>query len=136
MNTESKNWPKRHPILTGILVVAGVLAFGSAGTSGDYSLIYFMGAVLAYFLPTLIASSKSKANTGAVFALNLLLGWTIIGWIIALVWALSNSATNQVITITNPTSQADELKKLADLKESGILSQEEFDLQKKAVLKS
>ncbi len=38
-----------------------------------------------YFLPTLIG--HNKANVGAIFVLNLFLGWTVIGWIVALVWA-------------------------------------------------
>ncbi|PIT95393.1 hypothetical protein COT98_00100 [Candidatus Falkowbacteria bacterium CG10_big_fil_rev_8_21_14_0_10_39_9] len=42
-----------------------------------------------YFLPTFIASSKNKRNTGAIFALNLFLGFTFIGWVIALVWTLT-----------------------------------------------
>lgn len=43
-----------------------------------------------YFLPTIIAFQKKKKNATAVFALNLLLGWTMLGWIIAIVWALTN----------------------------------------------
>jgi ABC-type sugar transport system permease subunit len=41
-----------------------------------------------YFLPFAIAFNKKRANTGAIFALNLFLGWTLIGWVVALVWAL------------------------------------------------
>ena len=40
-----------------------------------------------YFLPTII--SRNKNNAGAIFALNLFLGWTFIGWVISLVWALT-----------------------------------------------
>lgn len=43
----------------------------------------------AYFAPTLIANNKKKANTGAIFALNLLAGWTVICWVVALVWSLT-----------------------------------------------
>jgi len=43
---------------------------------------------LLYFLPFAIAFNKKRANTGAIFALNLFLGWSLIGWVIALVWAL------------------------------------------------
>ncbi len=42
-----------------------------------------------YFLPAYIANKKKKKNTGAIFVLNLFLGWTFIGWIIALVWAVA-----------------------------------------------
>jgi ABC-type sugar transport system permease subunit len=43
---------------------------------------------LFYFLPFAIAFHKKRANTGAIFALNLFLGWSLIGWVAALVWAL------------------------------------------------
>lgn len=46
-------------------------------------------ALAVYFLPTVIAYSRVKRNIWAIFALNLLLGWSVIGWVIALVWALS-----------------------------------------------
>jgi hypothetical protein len=41
-----------------------------------------------YLLPFAIAFNRKRANTGAIFALNLFLGWSLIGWVIALVWAL------------------------------------------------
>lgn len=41
-----------------------------------------------YFLPFAIAFNRKRANTGAIFALNLFLGWSLIGWVVALVWAL------------------------------------------------
>jgi hypothetical protein len=43
---------------------------------------------LAYFLPAIIA--HNKRNAGAILILNLLTGWTVVGWVIALVWALSD----------------------------------------------
>jgi Superinfection immunity protein len=44
-------------------------------------------ALFAYFLPTVIAEARGHQNTGMIFLTNLLLGWTILGWIGALVWA-------------------------------------------------
>ena len=41
-----------------------------------------------YFIPTGVAILRRKRNTPAIFALNLLLGWSVIGWVFALVWAL------------------------------------------------
>ncbi|WP_114638576.1 superinfection immunity protein [Polynucleobacter necessarius] len=43
---------------------------------------------LFYFLPFAIAFNKKRANSGAIFALNLFLGRSLIGWVLALVWAL------------------------------------------------
>lgn len=47
-----------------------------------------IGAVV-YFLPTIIAFKRGKRNRGAIFALNLFLGWSLLGWVISLVWAVS-----------------------------------------------
>lgn len=44
---------------------------------------------LGYMLPWMVAELRGKANHWAVFVLNLLLGWTVIGWIAALVMALT-----------------------------------------------
>lgn len=41
-----------------------------------------------YMLPWAIAAVRGNANTWPVFWVNLLLGWTIIGWIIALVMSI------------------------------------------------
>jgi RsiW-degrading membrane proteinase PrsW (M82 family) len=41
-----------------------------------------------YFLPAIIARARRKPNSGKVFILNLLLGWTAVGWGAALAWAL------------------------------------------------
>jgi hypothetical protein len=54
-----------------------------------FHLVLLLICLLLYFFPTIVATSKEKQNSGAIFALNLLLGWTILGWVAALVWALS-----------------------------------------------
>lgn len=53
--------------------------------------IFGFGFVL-YFLPAIVAFARSKRDAGAILVLNLLLGWTAIGWVIALVWALKQDA--------------------------------------------
>ncbi|HLZ40718.1 MAG TPA: superinfection immunity protein [Candidatus Sulfotelmatobacter sp.] len=45
-----------------------------------------------YFLPSIIALARSKRDTLAIFLLNFFLGWSVIGWIVALVWAAKNDA--------------------------------------------
>jgi len=42
---------------------------------------------LGYMLPWAIAANRHKSNQGAIAVLNLLLGWTFIGWVAALVMA-------------------------------------------------
>lgn len=57
----------------------------------DIALIAF-AVVGIYFLPGLIAVTRDHRQMVAIFALNLLLGWTLIGWVAALVWALTRAA--------------------------------------------
>lgn len=40
-----------------------------------------------YLFPTIIACLRSHHNTLPIAILNLLLGWTFVGWVIALVWS-------------------------------------------------
>lgn len=40
-----------------------------------------------YFLPSIVAKASGHPQTTAIYVLNALLGWTLIGWVIALVWA-------------------------------------------------
>jgi T4 superinfection immunity protein len=42
---------------------------------------------LLYFVPGLFAWFRHHRNRCAIFFLNLLTGWTLIGWIAALIWA-------------------------------------------------
>ena len=47
----------------------------------------FMGII--YFVPSLIAVNRRHHNSTAIFVLNLCLGWSFIGWVVSLVWALT-----------------------------------------------
>lgn len=51
---------------------------------------FFSFSFVMYFLPSIIALVRSKRDTLAIFLLNLFLGWSVIGWIVALVWAAKN----------------------------------------------
>jgi hypothetical protein len=46
--------------------------------------------VVGYCVPLAIALIRKHPQTGAIVAVNLLLGWTFIGWVVAFVWALTN----------------------------------------------
>jgi len=52
---------------------------------GTVIVIIVLAAI--YFIPSIVAYGR-KNHTAAIFALNLFLGWTLIGWVIALVMAL------------------------------------------------
>jgi ABC-type transport system involved in cytochrome c biogenesis permease component len=53
--------------------------------------------LLVYFMPTVIALLSKKKNNLAILTLNLLLGWTVLGWIIALVWAVTKDSNMTIV---------------------------------------
>ena len=65
-------------------------------TLGLFFFPFFGIGFVMYFLPTIIALIKSKRDAVAILLLNLFLGWSVIGWIIALVWAVKNDAPAMV----------------------------------------
>lgn len=57
---------------------------------------FFAVSVALYFLPTIIAASRKKTNLVGIFLVNFLLGWSVIGWVVALIWAVSIERVDQV----------------------------------------
>ena len=55
---------------------------------GSFILVAVFLAI--YFAPALLAGYRRHRNVPAIFALNLLLGWTMLGWVVAFVWACTN----------------------------------------------
>jgi hypothetical protein len=47
--------------------------------------------IVIYAAPALIAHNRSHRNRVAIFACNLLFGWTLLGWGATLVWAFTNN---------------------------------------------
>lgn len=41
-----------------------------------------------YFLPSIVALARNKRDIVGIILLNFFLGWTMIGWVVALVWAV------------------------------------------------
>jgi hypothetical protein len=60
----------RGPTITGVLLVIAVAAVSLA----------------VYLLPSIVG--RRRRNAGAIIKLNVLLGWTVIGWIVAMRRAL------------------------------------------------
>jgi hypothetical protein len=59
----------------------------------------FGSGFLLYFLPTIVALLREKYDKVSIFLLNFFLGWSVIGWIVALVWACKN---DRVVYVQNP----------------------------------
>jgi len=49
----------------------------------------FILGTIVYFLPIIMAIARHKRNILGIVLVNVLLGWTFIGWVVALVWAFT-----------------------------------------------
>ncbi len=49
-------------------------------------------ALCILFLPTGVAKIRNHPNTAAIFLVNLFLGWTFLGWVVAMIWACNTPA--------------------------------------------
>lgn len=56
-------------------------------SGGGLVLVLIVFAV--YFLPSLVALARHHHQVGTVFVLNLFLGWTLVGWVVAFAIAAS-----------------------------------------------
>ena len=53
-------------------------------------MIFLVLLALMYFLPSIIG--RNKADAGSIFLVNLLFGWTVVGWMVAFLWACASDA--------------------------------------------
>jgi hypothetical protein len=67
--------PRRPvPVTTGGVLIAILVSFVTVG----------------YLAPWSIAYARHHQKQTPIFLINLLLGWTLIGWLAALIWAFSS----------------------------------------------
>ena len=81
-------------VLAAVVVLAVIALTLAPRYIDDFSTTvwaYLIWAILiaGYFLPTIIAGRRKHHNLPAIIAVNLLLGWTLLGWLIALIWSLT-----------------------------------------------
>lgn len=57
-----------------------------------------------YFIPTIIAICRKHDNTVAIILVNILLGWTFIGWVVALIWSVTSQKKQTIVINNNNTS--------------------------------
>ena len=61
---------------------------------------FLLFATLLYFMPTIVG--HNHRNVLSIFLVNFFLGWTVIGWIVAMIWACSADARPQVLVVAGP----------------------------------
>ena len=64
-----------------LFTMSSVLVFGAALIS-----------IAGYFVPSIIAGARGHESTILIVLLNLFLGWTFFGWVIALIWSMTGKS--------------------------------------------
>lgn len=70
-------------VLGALVLTAGVCLI--VGPENALNAAAFVSGSIIYFIPSMLA--YGKRNFTAILLLNIFLGWTFIGWVVALVWA-------------------------------------------------
>ena len=99
------NWKYRTLLLgkqSRLMLILSATTYSDDTSANPVVGFILIGFILfAYFVPSIIAMMRHHDNTVAIFFLNLLLGWSVIGWICAFIWSLTSRARPQQIIIQN-----------------------------------
>lgn len=63
--------------------------------------LFVLLTLVFYFIPSVIANQRNAQHSGMIFLIHLVFGWTVLGWIAALVWAIVEAPKT---VPTNPVS--------------------------------
>lgn len=72
---------------------------GATAGSAILTIVLVILAVAAYWAPTLVAYLRHVPNVGSVAVIDGLLGWTVIGWIVALAMACRDTRPQQIAVV-------------------------------------
>lgn len=69
----------------------GIIVLANSSGSGAVALLFVIVGIGFYFLPTIVAVARKVTNQGSVLVINFFLGWTFVGWVVALAMACRTS---------------------------------------------
>lgn len=64
-------------------------------SENEFSGVVLGTVAVAYFIPTLIAVMRSHRSKMAIIAVNVLIGWTLIGYFWAFIWSLTGNVREE-----------------------------------------
>ena len=86
--------------------------------------IFLLGLAVGaffYFIPSIVAFKRNHSSKVGILLLNIFLGWTFLGWIVALIWSVTGgqpqpysppqtNLTDQTKPVQSPHSQPSRMK--------------------------
>jgi len=111
------------------------------GSSESFIIPIIIGILLlivVYFIPMIVALMRNHRNKVSIIVVNILLGWTFIGWVIALVWSLTqpHEQTPIIVNTAQPINDltAQKMHDLAKLRSDSLITEEEYQSKRAELL--
>ena len=114
-----------------------VAATSAGGPSVLMQVLFYLSLVALYLLPIYEASKRRHPSIVPISLIDIFLGWTVVGWIAALVWAVrrpepaaasEDNENDPYVVVEEPSrypanSAAESLRELAKLRAEGTISE-------------
>jgi len=111
-----------------------------ASDTGSGSPVVGFVLLVVYFIPAIVAILGRHRRWLLITLIDLLFGWTVIGWFIAIALLATRRGPEPVVPPVAPppipasSSRAEQLERLAALRDRGALTEEEFATEKAKLL--
>lgn len=87
--------------VVGLGVIGAICLVGLFGAGGAASGALYVGLLLGglalYFAPFLVARKRKHPRLESIAVVNFFLGWTLVGWVVALAWACAEPAKKATV---------------------------------------
>lgn len=74
-------------VLIFLVPIMGAIGSGTNTAAAVATFVFFIAVPVLYFLPSIEAKINQNPNMTPILVVNLFLGWTLVGWVVALAWA-------------------------------------------------
>jgi hypothetical protein len=105
--------------LVGLILLAVFTSLVGSGTNTAAmvaTVVFFPTAIALYFFPSIEAGIKAHRSKMSIFLVNLFLGWTLVGWVVALAWAHKNPESVTVVAAPEPSDPVQKPEAHAEVK--------------------
>lgn len=87
--------PLLFAMIPGVAMAQSDDGAAALGAGIVFLLAFLFLGLIFYFVPTAVAQYRKAANFTTVLLINIFLGWTAIGWIVALILAFAGDSGEQ-----------------------------------------
>lgn len=126
---------KKKTYIRNVLVISLIIGIivGIIAENLIFGLFFGLGlwlGILVEMIPWLIAIERSHRDEKIIFWISVFFGYLIIPWLACIIWACQAPKLEQ-----ENSNKYDDLVELQKLKENGIITEIEFEVEKSKILR-